>query len=140
MEVVILVINPTRKDFAWFQRLRRPSWLRFHVWIPLIWLAIYATLYLSALVTWEARRDWWLIGGYLVLLMLVEGYTWMMCRTRRLSTGTLLCLVGWLYGLLLSVALLSVSPLGSALLLPYLLWAPIEALITWDMRRINRST
>ena len=47
------------------------------------------------------------------LLALVESYTWMMCRTRRLSTGAILCLVGWLFGLLLSTALFTVSLLAA---------------------------
>lgn len=140
MEAVILLINPTRRDFAWYQGLRRPTWVRFSTSIPLIWLLIIACFYVSALASWQASRNWNLVLAYILLLVLVEGYTWMMCRTRRLSTGTLLCLVGWLYGLLLAAVLLSVSPLGSLLLLPYLLWAPVEALITWDMRRINRGT
>lgn len=139
MEGVILLINPTRKDFAWYQGLRRPGWVTFSTSIPLIWLLIHVGFYVSSLVSWQARSNWGLVLAYILLLVLVEGYTWMMCRTRRLGTGTLLCLVGWAYGLILAVALLSVSPLAAALLLPYLLWAPLEALITWEMRRLNRG-
>lgn len=137
MEAVILLINPTRKDFAWYQGLRRPTWVGFSSSIPLIWLLIHASFYFSALVSWQVRSSWNLVLAYLLLLVLVEGYTWMMCRTRRLATGTLLCLAGWLFGLLMALSLLSVSSLAASLLLPYLLWAPLEALITWDMRRIN---
>lgn len=137
MEAVILGINPTRKDFAWFQQLRRPSWLSFHSWIPLIWLSIYLCLYLSALLTWHARRDWSLIAAFLVLLLLVEGYTWLMCRSRQLATGTLLCLVGWGFALIFSLSLLSVSRMSVLFLLPYLVWAPIEAVATWQMHSLN---
>lgn len=139
MEGVILLINPTRKDFAWYQGLRRPSWLPFASSIPLIWLLIHIGFYLSSLVSWQARSNWNLVLAYIVLLILVEGYTWLMCRSRRLATGSLLCLLGWAYGLILAAALLPISPLASALLLPYLLWAPVEALITWDMRRLNKG-
>ena len=34
-------LNPSREQFAWFLRLRRPAWLGFEGLIPLIWLAIY---------------------------------------------------------------------------------------------------
>lgn len=139
MEGVILLINPTRKDFAWYQGLRRPRWVPFAGSIPLIWLLIHVAFYLSSLVSWQARNNWNLVLAYIVLLVLVEGYTWLMCRSRRLATGTLLCLLGWAYALILAASLLSVSTLASALLLPYLLWAPIEALITWDMRRLNSA-
>ena len=137
MEAVILLINPTRKDFAWYQGLRRPRWVSFSTSIPLIWLVINACFYLSALISWHERNSWNLVFAYIVLLALVESYTWMMCRTRRLSTGAILCLVGWLFGLLLSTALFTVSLLAALLMLPYLVWAPVEALITWEMRRLN---
>jgi benzodiazapine receptor len=137
MEGVILLINPTRRDFAWYQGLRRPDWVTFSATIPLIWLVIHAGFYLSALVSWQGRHSWALILAYLLLLVLVESYTWMMCRTRRLSTGTILCLVGWVYGLVITWLLFADSPLAGLLLVPYLVWAPVEALITWEMRRIN---
>lgn len=139
MEGVILLINPTRKDFAWYQGLRRPPWMPFASSIPLIWLLIHIGFYLSSLVSWQARNNWNLVFAYLVLLALVEGYTLLMCRSRRLATGTLLCLLGWAYGLILAAALLPISMLASALLIPYLLWAPMEAMITWDMRRLNKG-
>ena len=139
MEGVILVINPTRKDFAWYRGLRRPNWVPFSASIPLIWLLIHVGFYLSSLVSWQVRNSWNLVLAYLLLLVLVESYTWMMCRSRRLATGTMLCLAGWAYGMILAASLLTVSTLASALLVPYLLWAPVEALITWDMRRLNRG-
>lgn len=139
MEGVILLINPTRKDFAWYQGLRRPPWMPFASSIPLIWLLIHIGFYFSSLVSWQARNNWNLVLAYIVLLVLVEGYTWLMCRSRRLATGTLLCLLGWAYGLILAAALLPISLLAASLLIPYLLWAPVEALITWDMRRLNKG-
>jgi translocator protein len=137
MEGVILMINPTRRDFAWYQGLRRPRWVTFSASIPLIWLLINACFYLSALVSWHASNSWPLVFAYLLLMVLVESYTWLMCRTRRLSTGTILCILGWVYGVLISLYLVPLSPMAALLLVPYLLWAPLEALITWEMRRLN---
>ncbi len=137
MEGVILLINPTRKDFIWYQGLRRPTWVTFSAWIPLIWLLIHACFYLSALLSWNVRNSWNLVVAYVLLLVLVEGYTWLMCRTRRLAAGTVFCLAAWSYGLIFSLLLLSISPLAAQLMLPFLLWTPIEAVITWQMRQLN---
>ncbi|MEI7952023.1 MAG: tryptophan-rich sensory protein [Synechococcaceae cyanobacterium ELA182] len=137
MEGVILLINPTRKDFAWYQGLRRPPWLTFSALIPMIWLLIHACFYLSALISWSIRNNWNLVLAYVLLLILVESYTWLMCRSRRLSTGTMICLISWVYGLILTVLLLSLSFSSALLMLPFLFWAPVEAMITWQMRRIN---
>ncbi len=134
---VIVLINPTRKDFAWYQGLRRPTWVTFSAWIPLIWLLIHACFYLSALLSWNARNSWNLVLAYVLLLIFAEGYTWLMCRTRQLAAGTVLCLVGWSYGLILTLLLQSISPSSAQLMLPFLLWTPMEAVITWQMRSLN---
>ncbi|MEI6032271.1 MAG: tryptophan-rich sensory protein [Synechococcaceae cyanobacterium ELA739] len=137
MEGVIVLINPTRKDFAWYQGLRRPEWVTFSAFIPLIWLLIHACFYLSALISWGIRSSWTLVFAYVLLLILVESYTWLMCCSRRLSAGTLLCLIGWSYGLILTLLVLTIAPSAALLMLPYLLWTPVEALITWQMRQLN---
>ncbi|MEI7667343.1 MAG: tryptophan-rich sensory protein [Synechococcaceae cyanobacterium ELA263] len=137
MEGVILLINPTRKDFAWYQGLRRPPWVTFSAFIPVVWLLIHACFYVSALISWSVRSSWNLVLAYVLLLALVEGYTWLMCRSRRLSAGTILCLVGWSYGLILTLLLISISPSSALLMLPFLCWTPLEALITWQMRQLN---
>ena len=33
---LVVVIMPSREEFTWFLRLRRPRWLSFEGWIPLI--------------------------------------------------------------------------------------------------------
>jgi hypothetical protein len=38
-ELVILLTNPNERDYAWLQGPRRPVWLTFHIWRPLIPLA-----------------------------------------------------------------------------------------------------
>ena len=50
------VLNPSRRQFAWFLRLKRPAWLSFERLIPLIWIGIYACFYASALLGWMGWR------------------------------------------------------------------------------------
>ncbi len=136
--LVGLTINPSRDDFAWFLRLRRPAWLTFEPLIPVIWISIYACFWGSALVAWNASTSWGLMLGYLGLLLLVQTYTWLICRTRRLAGGTLIGLAGWLWGVALAVAVGPQAPPAALLLIPYLLWSPVGTLVTWQMQRINR--
>lgn len=138
MVAVALVLNPGREQFAWFMRLRRPAWLRFERLIPLIWISIYACFYLSALLTWNASRSPVLMAGYLVLLLLVQSYTWLICRSRRLAYGTVIGFAGWLWGAALAALVLSRSGTAAALLIPFLLWSPVGTLVTWQMQRLNR--
>ena len=138
MVAVGVSLNPSRDQFSWFLRLRRPAWLSFERWIPLIWLVIYACFYASALLAWNASWSWWLMAAYLVLLVLVQSYTWLICRTRRLANGTLVGLAGWLWGVALAVLVAEQTLAAVALLLPYLLWSPLGTLVTWQMQRLNR--
>ena len=135
---LVVVIMPSQDDFAWFLRLRRPGWLTFEGLIPVIWLLIYACFYASALLVWNRTASLWLMGSYLLLLLLVQSYTWLICRTRRLATGTGVGLAGWLWGVALTVMVLPVTQPAALLLLPYLLWSPVGTLVTWQMQRLNR--
>ena len=130
MVAVGVVLNPSREQFDWFIRLRRPAWLTFEGLIPLIWIAIYACFYASALLAWNASWSWGLMAGYLGLLVLVQSYTWLICRTRRLA--------GWVWGVALALVVLPQSGPAVLLLIPYLLWSPIGTLVTWQMQRLNR--
>jgi tryptophan-rich sensory protein len=138
MVVVGARLNPSRDQFSWFLRLRRPAWLTFEGLIPLIWISIYACFYGSALLAWNASWSWALMAGYLGQLLLVQSYTWLICRSRRLANGTAIGLAGWLWGVALAVAVQPHSLLAMLLLIPYLLWSPVGTLVTWQMQRLNR--
>ena len=45
IELVIILTNPNERDYTWLQGLRRPTWLDFHIWSPLIRLACYLGIY-----------------------------------------------------------------------------------------------
>ena len=139
MVAVGVLLNPGSEQFAWFIRLRRPVWLTFERLIPVIWLAIYACFYASALLAWNASWSWGLMAGYLGLLLLVQSYTWLICRTRRLANGTAVGFAGWVWGLALTVVVLQVSALAALLLVPYLLWSPVGTFVTWQMQRLNNG-
>lgn len=140
MGLVIAVLTPSRQQFAWFLRLRRPRWLTFERWIPVIWSLIYLCFYASALLRWWAggAAAPLAMAGYLVLLVLVQSYTLLICRTRRVAWGTAAGLAGWIWGLALTLATLAVSPTAALLLVPFLLWSPIGTFVTWRMQRLNR--
>jgi benzodiazapine receptor len=138
MVAVGLLLNPSRDDFAWFLRLRRPAWLTFERLIPLIWISIYACFWGSALLSWRARGSWSLMLGYLGLLLLVQSYTLVICRTRRLAAGTWIGFGGWLWGMALTAVVAPQMPVAALLLVPYLLWSPVGTLVTWQMQRLNR--
>ena len=138
MVAVVAALNPGREEFAVFLRLRRPAWLTFEPLIPFIWMAIYACFYASALLSWRASGSAGLMVGYLVLLVLVQSYTWVICRSRSLANGTAVGFAGWVWGVALAVLVAPHSQPAWLLLIPYLLWSPVGTFVTWRMQRLNR--
>jgi tryptophan-rich sensory protein len=78
------------------------------------------------------------MAGFLVLLVLVQSYTLVICRTRRLASGTAIGFAGWLWGVALAAVVAPLSGRAALLLLPYLLWSPVGTFVTWRMERLNR--
>ena len=138
MGLVVGSLNPGRDDFAWFIRLRRPRWLVFEAWIPLIWLVIYACFYASAWLIWQASGSVLLMAAYLVQLLLVQSYTLLICRSRSLGNGTAIGFAGWVWGITLTLAVVVQSRPAAVLLVPYLVWSPVGTWVTWQMRQLNR--
>ena len=138
MVVVITSMNPSREGFLWFLQLKRPRWLTFERWIPLIWIGIYICFYISALLSWNAGANAYLMAGFLALLVLVQSYTFVICHTRQISNGTFLGFAGWVWGVALSINTAQVSRLACLLLVPYLLWSPVGTFVTWRIQSLNR--
>jgi tryptophan-rich sensory protein len=106
--------------------------------IPVIWLVIYACFYGSALLSWNAAAQWTLLIGYLGLLVLVQSYTLVICRSRSLARGTWIGFAGWVWGIALTLVVAQHSLGAWLLLLPYLIWSPVGTFVTWQMQKLNR--
>ncbi len=137
--VVTLVINPSERDFSWYRTLKRPDWISMQPWIPAAWFVINVSFYFSALSFWRKSGDWRWMGAYAALMVLLRLDHLVICRLRRLSAGLPFWLLSWLAALVLALIVLPASPLAAGLLLPVLVWTPVETLITLQMVGLNRK-
>lgn len=138
--VMIIVggfLNPSKEEFAWFMNLKRPAWLNFERYIPLIWIFIYGFFYFSALTTWNKSWNPSLMLLYLILLLLVQSYTLVICKQKSIKNGTLIAFAGWLWGGILFTQVIQISIISAVFLIPFLLWSPIGTFVTWQMQKIN---
>jgi len=138
--VIIIVgrfLNPSNKEFAWFMNLNRPAWLDFERFIPLIWIFIYGCFYFSTLTAWYRSWNLSLMLLYLILLLLVQSYTLVICKQKSIKNGTLIAFAGWLWGVILFTQIIQISIISAVLLIPFLLWSPIGTFVTWQMQKIN---
>lgn len=137
--VITLVVNPTERDFVWYRSLRRPLWISHQPWVALAWPLITVCFYGSALAVWQSARSWGWVAAYAVLLVLLRSPRWLICRLHSLTTGLPFGLLSWTLTLALALIVRQASPLASRLLVPVLLWMPVEAAITLRMIGLNRK-
>ena len=127
----------TPKDVKWFKRLRRPSWLTFEAAIPIIWTIVFICGAWSAYIVWENTKNWYLMGFYLLVEIVIIAYNPVMLRTHSLRNGTIIGGTGAILGILLTLTVLPISIWAAALLLPYIIWSPIGTYTTWEMMKLN---
>jgi tryptophan-rich sensory protein len=135
-----LVLNPANSDLRWYATLRRPQWLGFSLWSLFPQLRGLTSLgfYGAALVVWIRLHSLGWVALVLAVGFLAESRFWITCRSRRLIWGLMVGLLSWLAALLLVLQLHSQVPLVTVLLLPQLLWTPLEMLTTLQMIQLNR--
>ena len=131
------------KDIKWFSRLRRPKWLFFEPLIPVIWTVILICGAWSAYLVWEANpgttQTWWLMAFYLLVELVIIAYSPVTLHLQSLKAGTIVGMVGFVLGLILTFLVQPISNPAALLLVPYLLWSPVGSYTTWAMDRLNPS-
>lgn len=128
-------------DYRWFMRLRRPRWLTFERFIPVIWISIFVCGITSATYLWQASAPanviWLMMLGYAIVEIAVLLYTPVMTKLRNVRIGALVGAIGFGLGLILTVQVWQISTISGWLLMPYLLWSPVGTYVTWVMARLN---
>ena len=131
------------KDIKWFSRLRRPKWLFFEPLIPVIWTVILICGAWSAYLVWEENpgtvQTWWLMAFYLLVELVIIAYSPVTLHLQSLKAGTIVGMVGFVLGLILTFLVQPISNTAALLLVPYLLWSPVGSYTTWAMDQLNPS-
>ena len=131
------------KDIKWFSRLWRPKWLFFEPLIPVIWTVILICGAWSAYLVWEANpgttQTWWLMAFYLLVELVIIAYSPVTLHLQSLKAGTIVGMVGFVLGLILTFLVQPISNTAALLLVPYLLWSPVGSYTTWAMDQLNPS-
>jgi len=136
---IILMIHPSHADYLWFQSQRRPDWLPFHVWAPIIHLLTYGGVFTSLVLVFSApgARPWSMAIAHLLLIAVNQAALCFTCQTRRLKAGSLVGAVVTTTALALALAVHRLSPLAGLALVPFVLWGVVENLAQWQMMALN---
>ena len=132
------LLTPSPAQQHWFIRLRRPRWLVHEKQIPRLELAIDGCLIVSAWLAWRSTTSWTLMVAYLALWLVVQGRNQLICATRRLAYGSWCALITGMGSAALGGAVFSRSLSAALLLLPLLLWSPLDVVISRQMVLLHR--
>jgi benzodiazapine receptor len=138
MLVVGQAMNPKERDFTWYRSLQRPPWMSLHLWFPWAWFVINTTFFASTFLCWLSNLDWRWLVAYLALLIVIKSPPLIMCRFRSPAAGLPFWVFGWFFTLIMALQVRPTSMPASWLLLPALIWLPVEAVLTLEILRLNR--
>ncbi|MGJ7614007.1 MULTISPECIES: TspO/MBR family protein [unclassified Variovorax] len=138
----VAVLGALMTDLGpWYRGLVQPAWKPPDAAFGPIWTTIFALAASAGVIGWRraprgGMREWMLVlfalNGFLNVL-----WSLLYFRLHRPDWSLIEVPFLWLSVLALVLLLGRVSKLASALLLPYLLWVAIAAVLNWETVRLN---
>jgi len=125
----------------WYQSLRQPDWKPGDEWFPVVWSVIFALAGAAAYLAWRGAPD---AGGRRLVIavfglngLLNIGWTALFFLVQRpdwalVETGFL-----WLSVVAMILVARRTSAIAPWLLVPYLLWVSIAAVLNWQVNVLN---
>ncbi|WP_336485501.1 TspO/MBR family protein [Methylobacterium nigriterrae] len=125
----------------WYHALRRPAWKPPDWAFGPIWTAIFTLTAISGVMAWHASPDAparaALLSAYGVNAALNIAWSGLFFRAERPDWAFVEVVFLWLSIVALIVVTLPVTALGAVLLLPYLVWVGIAAILNRAIVRLN---
>lgn len=147
--VVFFLLNTTAaysgarfKPGAWYASLRKPSWNPPKWLFPVVWGPTYVMITIAGWLVWEQSTPSeavWPMVAYGVQLLLNAGWSVVFFGLRQPGWGLVEISVLWLTIAACIVLFYPISPLASALLIPYLAWGTFAGTLTATIWRMNRG-
>jgi benzodiazapine receptor len=125
----------------WYHSLREPAWKPPDAAFGAIWTAIFALAAISGVLAWRNARTksgrQWIIGLFAANGFLNVLWSLLFFKLHRPDIAIVEVGLLWLSILALIVTLFRRSALASALMVPYLVWVSIAALLNYDVVVLN---
>ncbi len=127
------------KPGVWYRSLNKPSWTPPNWAFPVVWGFLFAINAWAGWLVWEVAGETqprtFLI--YIGSLVLNAGWSWLFFGRRRMDQAMVdVCLL-WISLAVLVVLFWGLRPFAAILLLPYLTWVTIAAILNWRMIQLN---
>ncbi|TGD98749.1 TspO/MBR family protein [Methylobacterium nonmethylotrophicum] len=125
----------------WYRSLRVPSWKPPDWAFGPVWTTILTLAAVAGVLAWNAAPEGaaraWLVAAFAVNGALNIAWSGLFFRLRRPDWALVEVTALWLSIALLMLAVGRHSGIGAVLLVPYLVWVAIAALLNWSILRLN---
>ena len=127
------------KPGAWYAGLRKPGWTPPNLAFPIVWGLLFALNAWAGWLVWEVAGtgEPLVLAAYVVSLMLNAGWSWLFFGRRRMDLALIDVGLLWLSLAVVIALFWPLRPLAALLLLPYLSWVTIAALLNLRMIQLN---
>jgi tryptophan-rich sensory protein len=128
------------KPGAWYANLRKPGWIPPNWAFPAVWSVLFCMNAAAGWLVWETAgaQAAPALAVYGVSLVLNAAWSLLFFGLRRMDWALAEVGVFWLSLAAVIAAFAPIRPLAALLLLPYLAWVSIAALLNLRMLQLNR--
>lgn len=127
------------KPGPWYAGLRKPGWTPPNLAFPIVWGLLFALNAWAGWLVWEVSGTGEPVAfaAYVVSLMLNAGWSWLFFGRRRMDLAMIDVGLLWLSLAVVIALFWPLRPFAALLLLPYLTWVTIAALLNLRMIQLN---
>lgn len=125
----------------WYAALAKPSWTPPNWAFPVVWSILFLMNAVSGWLVWQAAGTAasGALGLYVLSLVLNASWSAVFFGLHRMVLGFVNVSLIWISIVAVALAFWPISPLASALQLPYLVWVTIAAALNLTVARMNRA-
>lgn len=127
------------KPGTWYASLSKPRWTPPNWAFPVVWGFLFAINAWAGWLLWEVAgtSQPLTFAAYIVSLMLNAGWSWLFFGRRRMDLALINVVMLWLSLAALVALFWPLRPFAACLLVPYLVWVTIAALLNLRMIQLN---
>jgi len=133
--------GPIAPPGDWYQSLAKPDWTPPGWVFPVVWTTLYAMMGTAAWLVWRRRtaedRARVALSLFVIQLALNAAWTPMFFGAEQILAALIIIVALWFAILATMLAFRKVSGAAALLLLPYLAWVTIAAILNFEIWRMN---
>lgn len=126
---------------AWYASLRKPKWTPPNWAFPVVWSVLFCAIAVSGWLVWEAAglAAWPALALFGAHLIVNAAWSFLFFGLKRLDLAMVEAVCLWLAIAALIAVFAPISATAAVLLVPYLAWVSVAAMLNLRLLQLNGS-